>query len=106
MYIPVFRTVALSNDIVAMRDPNNHACIELFETKTGKVAGDGKITHNVGLNTKITYNPKISGRRNRSVYKPVWRLHGKTSGICGYQRRVLRWLDQYVRSDATLRKNR
>jgi intraflagellar transport protein 80 len=32
---------------VALRDRSNHAIIELFETKTGKVAGDGRISHNV-----------------------------------------------------------
>lgn len=41
--------MALSNDIVALRDPNSHSSIELFETKTGKLAGDGKIKHNVRI---------------------------------------------------------
>ena len=39
------RTAALSNDTVAFRDRADHKIIHLFETQTGKVAGDGKITH-------------------------------------------------------------
>ena len=41
------KTASISNDIVAFRDRSNHKIIHLFETLTGKVAGDGKITHAV-----------------------------------------------------------
>ncbi|KAE9554173.1 hypothetical protein FO519_002594 [Halicephalobus sp. NKZ332] len=43
------RTASISNDIVAFRDRSNHKVIQLFETVTGKVAGDGKITHTVDI---------------------------------------------------------
>ncbi|VDK46992.1 unnamed protein product [Anisakis simplex] len=39
------QTAALSNDTTAIRDRNDHKIIHLFETMTGKNAGDGKIIH-------------------------------------------------------------
>ncbi|KAI6192323.1 Intraflagellar transport protein 80-like protein [Aphelenchoides bicaudatus] len=64
------RAVALSNDIVALRDPNNHTCIELFETKTGKVAGDGKITHNVDV-TEVAVNQCGSSSERRVAFVDI-----------------------------------
>ncbi|KAI6204717.1 Intraflagellar transport protein 80-like protein [Aphelenchoides besseyi] len=43
------QTVGLSNDIVVIRDRNQHNILELYETKTGKSAGDGRLTHSVDI---------------------------------------------------------
>ncbi|CAD5229738.1 unnamed protein product [Bursaphelenchus okinawaensis] len=41
------RTAAISNDVCALKDKQQPNVIHLYETKTGKTAGDGKITHSV-----------------------------------------------------------
>ncbi|KAI6172849.1 Intraflagellar transport protein 80-like protein [Aphelenchoides besseyi] len=43
------QTVGLSNDIVVIRDRNQHNILDLYETKTGKTAGDGRLTHSVDI---------------------------------------------------------
>ena len=41
------RTAAISNDVAVFRDRSNYKVLHLFETQSGKAAGDGKISHNV-----------------------------------------------------------
>lgn len=40
-------TAALSNDVVALRDRQQLGLIHLHETRTGKLAGDGRIQHSL-----------------------------------------------------------
>ncbi|KAI1722949.1 intraflagellar transport protein 80 like protein [Ditylenchus destructor] len=42
-------TAAISNDVVVIRDRTHHHTIHLFETLTGKTAGDGKIRHTMDV---------------------------------------------------------
>uniref|UniRef100_A0A7E4VJE4 WD_REPEATS_REGION domain-containing protein n=1 Tax=Panagrellus redivivus TaxID=6233 RepID=A0A7E4VJE4_PANRE len=49
------RTSAISNDVIAFRDRTHHNTVHLFETATGKAAGDGKIEHSVDI-TNIVLN--------------------------------------------------
>lgn len=58
------RTASTSNDVTAFRDRSNHKIIHLFETTTGKTAGDGKIIHTVDI-SQISLNQcgAISDRR-------------------------------------------
>jgi hypothetical protein len=41
------RTATISNDVAVFRDRSNYKVLHLFETQSGKAAGDGKISHNV-----------------------------------------------------------
>ncbi|KAI6222302.1 Intraflagellar transport protein 80-like protein [Aphelenchoides fujianensis] len=43
------QTVGLSNDVVVIRDRQQHNTLDLYETKTGKVAGDGRLVHGVDI---------------------------------------------------------
>ncbi|CAD5233469.1 unnamed protein product [Bursaphelenchus xylophilus] len=43
------RTAAISNDVCALKDKQNPNVLHLYETKTGKTAGDGRIAHSVEI---------------------------------------------------------